>query len=362
MASYSWTGPNGFSSNQQSPSITNATVDMSGNYVLTVISANGCTNSAAASVSVVQCGGGGGGGGGIVGGDISLPTTSPCTLTLTVNMLGKITKARMTSDGVLCEDCLALDPPKQNSWEAKAGTKLTLEGNKVPELIKVTLAGSSPLSGTTEIVGSTYEINAYASMNSLIASPISISPLFSMSSAYDPNKLPKNTSEVVLAYYPESSQGWLAMGSETGGVAEIGKARGTLNYFAPATLLAKLAETASAKFEASNLTINPSQTQLNQKVTISVHVTNTGGTGDYSLELKIDGIVKSSKKVTLAAGTSQTVSFTITGDAAGKHSVEISGLKGEFVVVGPSGINWWLIAAIIGIILLIIVVLIALMR
>jgi len=82
-------------------------------------------------------------------------------------------------------------------------------------------------------------------------------------------------------------------------------------------------------------------------------VTNTGGTtGDYSLELKIDGIVKSSKQVTVAAGTSQTVKFTTTAEATGKHSVEISGIKGEFVVSGPSGINWWLIAAIIGILLL----------
>jgi hypothetical protein len=217
----------------------------------------------------------------------------------------------------------------------------------------VTLAGSSPPSGAAETIGLTYELNAYASIDSLIPSPISISPLFSMTSAYDPNKLPKNTSEVVLAYYPEPSQGWLAMGSETGGVAEIGKARGTLNYFAPATLVVKLGETTQAQFIVSNLTISPSQIQPNQEVTINVNVANTGGTsGDYNLELKVNGISKATKQVTLAAGTSQTVSFTITGDAAGKYSVEISDLQGEFVVAGPSGINWWLIAAIIGILLL----------
>ncbi|UCH52019.1 MAG: hypothetical protein JSV54_04590, partial [Chloroflexota bacterium] len=341
MTAYSWTGPNGFNSTEQSTSRPNATINMTGDYTLTVTNDCGSDN-ATIYVSVITCGGGGGGGPG-------LPSAAPtCPLILTVNMLGKITKARMTSDGILCEDCFAFDPPKQNSWEAKAGTQLLLENNKPPELIKVTFAGSSPPAGDTETIGPFYEINAYASMNSLIPSAISISPLFSMSSAYNPNELPENTSEVTLSYYYDPSQGWLAMGPDTGAVAEIGKARGTLDYFVPATLLVKLAGTASAKFEASNLTISPSQTQINQEVIISVKVTNTGeASGDYNLELKVDGKVKSTKQITLAAGTSQTVNFTITTDAAGKHQIEVAGLEGEFVVVGPSGINWWLIAAII---------------
>jgi hypothetical protein len=46
MTSYSWTGPNGFSSALQSPTITNATLAMAGAYTLTVIDANGCTDNA----------------------------------------------------------------------------------------------------------------------------------------------------------------------------------------------------------------------------------------------------------------------------------------------------------------------------
>jgi hypothetical protein len=291
--------------------------------------------------------------GGGVGGDISLPTTPTCPLTLTVNMLGKITTAKMTSDGVLCENCLALDPGKQNSWEAKEGTKLTLEGNKVPQLIKVTTAGSSPPSGPAETIGPTYEINAYASINSTIPSAITISPLFSMSSAYDPNELPKNVSEVLLSYYPNPNQGWLAMGSE-GVVAEVGQARGTLNYFQPGTMLAKLAEIASpAKFQASNLTIRPSQAQLNQEVTISVNVANTGGaSGDYNLELKVNGVVESTKQITLGAGANQIVSFTVAEGAIGKYQIEIASLTGEFVVARPPSINWWPIGGIIAAIIL----------
>ena len=306
--------------------------------------------------------GGGGGGGGI---NLGQTTAATCPLTLTVNVLGKITTARMSTDGVLCDDCLAFDAAKQNSWEAKKGTKLTLVDGKVPELIRVTLAGSSPPSGTVAMVGPTYELNAYASINRLTPSPISVSPLFSMTSAYDLNELPKNTSAISLAYYPNPDQGWLAMAPETGTVAEVGKARGTMNSFQPGTVLTKLAEIAPpAKFQVSNLAVRPSQAQLNQEVTISVNVANTGGaSGDYSLELKVDGTSKATKQVTLAAGRSQTVNFTITGEAAGKHQVEVAGLKDEFMVAGStSETNWWLIVGIITAVILALGILVFLRR
>ncbi len=52
---YSWTGPNGYTSSNQNPTITPATLSDSGNYVLTV-SANGCTSApSAAYVTVDTC-------------------------------------------------------------------------------------------------------------------------------------------------------------------------------------------------------------------------------------------------------------------------------------------------------------------
>lgn len=49
---YNWTGPGGFSSSVQNPSIPNANVSMNGAYNLTVVSAPGCTSSAVANVTV----------------------------------------------------------------------------------------------------------------------------------------------------------------------------------------------------------------------------------------------------------------------------------------------------------------------
>jgi hypothetical protein len=54
-ATYSWTGPNGFASTQQNPSIPNATATASGTYFVTV---NGCPSPVATTVSVLASGAG----------------------------------------------------------------------------------------------------------------------------------------------------------------------------------------------------------------------------------------------------------------------------------------------------------------
>jgi gliding motility-associated-like protein len=52
--SYSWTGPNGFASVAQNPVIANAQFSMSGLYTVVATSAQGCTNNAVASVTVLS--------------------------------------------------------------------------------------------------------------------------------------------------------------------------------------------------------------------------------------------------------------------------------------------------------------------
>ena len=120
---------------------------------------------------------------------------------------------------------------------------------------------------------------------------------------------------------------------------------GPVSHLMLFTVLANLAETMPAKFETSNLTISPTQAQLNQEITVTVSVTNSGGTvGDYNLELVVDGIAKATKQNNLAPEMSQTVTFTVTGDTVGRHCVEVAGLTGEFEIKRHpmSGVNSWL--------------------
>ena len=49
---YSWTGPDGFTSTDQNPTINNSTTTMSGDYTVEVTDANGCVNSASTTVEV----------------------------------------------------------------------------------------------------------------------------------------------------------------------------------------------------------------------------------------------------------------------------------------------------------------------
>jgi len=280
-----------------------------------------------------------------------------CPLTLTVNVLGNETTATMTMSGVLCQDCVALGPQGQTGWEADEGTQLTLANNKVPQLIKITLAASPPPPSNAAIVGHMYNVNAYVSKYNPTPSPITISPPSRIVLGYDPDELPDNTSATLIAYYDEELGKWVDLetaGYVAGGVEVPNSLTSQVNHFTTFAVLAKLAE-APSKFSTSNLIINPTQAQLNQEVIISVKVTNSGGTaGDYNVRLAIDDVTTAARQITLAPETSQTVSFTINPDAAGKHQVEVAGLTGDFEILGQSstGFNWWLIGGVLILVLL----------
>jgi len=288
------------------------------------------------------CPPGGGGGGGV---EASTPATA-CPLTLTASVQDSIALATMTKNGVLCESCVAKDITNRYTLEIDKDARVMLAGKTVPLLLTFREAPiKPPTPENTVIVGPVYQLNAYATLDETTPSPVTISPPARLILTYDPDKLPQDTIEVFIANY-DTEQGWLALSPVPGAVAEIGKAHCLLSHFSLFAILAEVTEPEPAKFEVSNLHISPPQVQLSQAVTISITVANTGDkSGDYNLELKVDGKVESTTQVTVAAGESQLVNFILTGDTAGKHQVEIAGLVGEFEVIKsavPPVINWWL--------------------
>ena len=281
------------------------------------------------------------------------PLTPACPLTLEANMQGNVTTASMTSDGVLCDACLAKDPSGKNTLELEKDTKVTIDGNKVPSLLKIQIASLTlPTEENTVVVSPVYEFGAFSSPDETTPSTVSISPPATLILSFDPGMVPTNNAEVFIANY-DTQEGWLALGPVPGAVAEIGKAHGLVNHFSLFAVIAKVEESAPASFEVSNLNVNPPQIELNNKIDVSIDVANTGSkSGDYELELAVDGAIKSSTRVTVAAGKGQTVNFTVNGDSVGKHQVEVAGLVGEFEVVNaaaPITVNWWLIGSLTGI-------------
>jgi len=88
-----------------------------------------------------------------------------------------------------------------------------------------------------------------------------------------------------------------------------------------------------AEFKVSNLMINPTEVIAGEAVEISVTVTNVGKqSGEYSVTLTINGVVEDVKTVSLAAGESKLVTFSVAKDAAGIYNVDVNGLLGSFRV------------------------------
>jgi DNA-binding beta-propeller fold protein YncE len=94
--------------------------------------------------------------------------------------------------------------------------------------------------------------------------------------------------------------------------------------------------TRNAVFELSGLTINLLQVEVNKTVTISVNVQNTGDlSGEYTVDLKINGAVEASKKVTVAGGAQTNLSFEVSKAAPGTYTVAVGSQSGSFTVVNP---------------------------
>lgn len=115
-------------------------------------------------------------------------------------------------------------------------------------------------------------------------------------------------------------------------------------------------DTTPATFNVSDLSIAPTEVDIGETVNITILLTNTGGqSGSYEVTLRVNGIIEASKKVTLAAGDSELVSFSTIKNTAGTYSLEVDGLTGSFTVkekpVAPPTTqpptNWLVIGGII---------------
>ncbi|GAH84743.1 unnamed protein product, partial [marine sediment metagenome] len=91
-----------------------------------------------------------------------------------------------------------------------------------------------------------------------------------------------------------------------------------------------------AAFSVSYLSFSRLEVEPGETVTITVLVANTGGkSGSYSVILKINGVKETDRTVTVAAGESQDVSFTLSREEADSYAVTVDGLSGSFTVVAP---------------------------
>lgn len=110
-----------------------------------------------------------------------------------------------------------------------------------------------------------------------------------------------------------------------------------VSHFSQFTILGNIAETSStsAAFVVRSLEVTPEVVKTGEDVTVNVLVANTGETeGSYSLSLKIDGVVETTKELTLHPGEERQVLFNVSREGTGSYMVEVDGKTAEFTVGG----------------------------
>jgi hypothetical protein len=81
-----------------------------------------------------------------------------------------------------------------------------------------------------------------------------------------------------------------------------------------------------ANFVCESLTFNPPEGQVNQPVTISAVMVNQGAViGQFTVELKVNGVVEGSQNIELGRDESTVVTFTITKSEAKVYSINVAG-------------------------------------
>ena len=277
---------------------------------------------------------------------------------LEIDILGKVTVAKVSSSGRLLGSCVATDPDNKHKLEFNRGTRITCADGRVPRRIEMRLCEESlsPPEGM-EMIGPAYNLTGYISGS--VSCPLIFDKPVELTLSYDPDWLPENTFSVLITSY-EPGYGWAELEPAYGGVAQGNKVTVLISHTSIFAILAKIVPSPSpalAEFKLSEFAINPAQMEVGEPVTISAIVQNTGELeGSYTLTLKINGEIEQSTEVTLAGGESRQVSFTVVKNEPGTYAVAIDGLTGKFIVLismsSPAwgDTYWWVILLVAGII------------
>jgi hypothetical protein len=92
-----------------------------------------------------------------------------------------------------------------------------------------------------------------------------------------------------------------------------------------------------AVWQLSNLQITPDRADVCESVAITAKLANVGGNkGSYTAELKIDGVINQTQKVTVASSANCMLCFKVSKGLPGTYKVSLGTLSGEFIVKEPA--------------------------
>ncbi|MBI2836453.1 MAG: PGF-pre-PGF domain-containing protein, partial [Chloroflexi bacterium] len=106
-------------------------------------------------------------------------------------------------------------------------------------------------------------------------------------------------------------------------------------------------------FTVANLSISSAPGKAGKPVTISADVTNPSTTEQVSaLTLWINGTAETAQDISLRAGETKKVSYTVTRNVEGNYQVRLDRLFGSFAVTKAAVVNVWLIGGIIAVVII----------
>ena len=281
------------------------------------------------------------------------------TATLETSMLGDEKTFEISTGGLVLEPLSLADPGGLFTVALDSGSRIITGDGAVPDRFELTIVEKPviPADKMDVIDGRTvldnrvllspiYRFTSY--VNGAVAPVTYFDPAATLIVGYDTDNLPENILTPFVAYYT-AEEGLIPIEQPPGSVFEIGRAKAQIGHaslFVVAAELLPPPPPLPARFEVGDLRIS-ARVAPGQPVIVSLNVANEGETeGSYELYLKIDGIVKMIKRVTLSAMDSQAISFEIADIATGEHKISVAGLTGQFSVVSRmpvpvlSTVNW----------------------
>ena len=188
------------------------------------------------------------------------------------------------------------------------------------------------------------------------------SPPMSLNWSYAPQALPRYVAAESLAigYFDAGNNSWVRLESDVDTAGNRVSAR--VSHFTTFALIGEVTPP-PASFSLSALVIEPEQVKEGEAVSISVLLSNAGGSGgSYTVVLFINGAAEAEKEVTLAAGEAERVTFSLL-KPPGSYNVSLGELQGSFIVLaGQSWLGRWWWVVVVGVVLVLVIFLAAIRR
>ncbi len=236
-----------------------------------------------------------------------------------ISRTGEILK---TIEATSADGNLTITIPKDTVALDKDGKRL--------ETLEVTINETPPdPPEDAYIVGLAYDVGSAGA---------TFDPPLTLEYTYDPDALPEGVAEedLVIAYYDEEAGEWVELDCVVDTENDTITTSVECFTFTTFAIIGTVTPPAPAAFSVSSLSVLPAEVEPGETVTITMSVANTGGeSGSYTVVLKINGVKGAEETVTIAAGESQDVSFSVTREEADSYTVAVNGLSGSFTVVPP---------------------------